>query len=106
MRTVIGPIILGMLLPVMAVSQRNLAQQEEQLATVEVTAFSTLGGSLGVPEIYRFIEVSQGKDNLAERFRKGVANNIPEGIYLIEAGLPGFTREFRIVRIFQKHVSV
>ena len=99
--------ILWTLLPASATAQRGVAPSgnTEPTGTIEVLAYSTLGVFLGSPEIHFFGE-SFDKKNLASRFQKGIATEIPYAVYIIEAGLPGFASETKTVRVFQKHVTL
>ena len=73
-------------------------------AKVEVIAFDTNGRFLGAPNVSLF--ESDDHKNLAARFRAGVADGIPFGIYRVEGRLPAYSSEIRYVRVYQPHVTV
>jgi len=85
-------------------AQPALSQEESFRATVQVLAFETRGGFLGPPQV-RVFESESHKD-FSNAFRAGVANQIPFGIYRIEAYVDGFYSEVRYVAVYRKHVTI
>jgi hypothetical protein len=73
-------------------------------ATVTVLAFDTTGRFLGAPDINLFER--ENEKNLAEKFHEGVAKGMPLGVYRIEAVLPAYYPERRIVRVYQPDVTI
>jgi hypothetical protein len=74
-------------------------------ARVEVVAYREDDGRLlGAPQVQVF-ESADG-ENLASRFRGGVADGIPFGVYRIEARLPAYTADGGFVSIYQPRVTL
>jgi hypothetical protein len=72
---------------------------------VELVTFEEATGRLlGPPEV-RVFESDTGK-NFASQFHSGVADNIPHGIYRLEAFVPGYSAELRYVLINQARATV
>src|SRR5438105_1786080 len=72
-------------------------QEPLPLATVEVVAFSTHGAPLGPPMVTIFRR--EGGRNLSSIFHSRVADDIPYGVYRIEAHATGFSSQSQNVRV-------
>ncbi len=77
---------------------------ESGLATVEVMAFDSRGKFLGAPMVTVF--ESDDHTNFAAKFRNGVADRIPFGMYKVEGRLTGYSSEVRYIRIFEHRALV
>jgi hypothetical protein len=91
---------LVMLVPFLSVAQRTVDRgpTESYVARVQVLAFGSTGQLIGAPEVFGFVEISS-KEDLTSTFKDGVAKNVPFGTYVLDAGLTGFSREARVVRV-------
>jgi hypothetical protein len=78
--------------------------QRKDLAKVEIIAYDTRGIRLGAPNVMTF--ESEHHENIASQFHMGTADNIPFGIYRIEAWLPAYSSEVRYVRVYQRRVTI
>ena len=97
------------LVPNVLVAQRLAATEpnsREPAATVELIAFSTRGVFLPLAPIVVEVFQSEGEKNLAAKFRNGVAEGVPFGIYRMKARLSGFYPEERYVRVNQQRTTV
>jgi hypothetical protein len=74
-------------------------------STVSVIAFDTNGKFLGSPSVSVF-EDPDDRNNLAAKFQKGVAAQIPYGMYRIVGYLTGYSSDMKYVWVYQSHVSV
>ena len=74
-------------------------------ATVNVVAFDTSGKFLGAPSVSVF-EDPDDRSNLAPKFQKGIAEQIPYGMYRIEGYLVGHSSDTKYVWVYQSHVTV
>jgi hypothetical protein len=99
---------LGVVLSLLTVTQTAAGQATarylKRSARVKVIAFDTEGRYLGPPLVRAF--ESDDRVNLASKFRRGAATNIPFGVYRIEGFLTGYTSETRFVRIYQPQTVV
>jgi hypothetical protein len=75
----------------------------QNLATVKIVAYDTRGMRLGAPNVLNF--ESESHEDLAAKFHKGLAENIPFGVYRIKAQLPAYFSEVRYVRVYQDRVT-
>jgi hypothetical protein len=106
---VLTPVVLGATVAVLtmqlaAQAQPNSNRGQEKFAAVKVLAFDTAGRFLGSPNIKLF--ESETGENLAGKFRGGIAEDIPPGVYRIEAGLPAYYPARKFVRVYQPEVTV
>jgi hypothetical protein len=99
----------GILLPILLQSQAATQHgpkptDVDSVARVEIIAFESKGRFLGPPNVSIF--ESADHENLASRFRDGVATGIPYGVYRIEARLPAYFSDVRYLRVYQAKVTV
>lgn len=88
---------------------QDRAPSEPYQSRVEVLAFQTDGSFIGAPEVRLFESAdheSVDQKDFAKKFRAGVADNIPFGIYKLTAYTSGFYSETRYVAVFQHRVTV
>src|ERR1035437_7853004 len=83
---------------------RAATEAQEPAARVEIVAFEANGKFLGAPNVSVFEPYDHR--NLAARFRDGVANGVPYGVYRIEGRLPGCSSDVRYVRVYQPTVMI
>jgi hypothetical protein len=104
---VIYTMALVMLMPFLCVAQRTVdrGRAESFVARVQILAFASTGKFVGAPEVFSFVEISS-KQNLTSRFKDGIANDVPFGTYVLDAGFSAFTREERVVRVAKKEVPI
>src|ERR1035437_4712023 len=84
-----------------------VVEAPHQVASVEVLAFDTMGGTIPSDNlnIRAFEQLGSNKD-YAPKFHNGRAKDMPFGYYRIKANYPGFNTEERIVRIFQDKTTI
>jgi hypothetical protein len=87
-------------------------RQEEKLralavpaSTVRVVAYEANGRYLGAPDISTFVDAGNQQD-LAAKFRGGVATAIPYGVYRVEGKQPWYYPDERYVRVYQPSVTI
>jgi hypothetical protein len=71
---------------------------------VEVVAFGSNGKFLGAPNVTLF--ESEDRRDIARRFQRGIAENVPFGVYRIRAFLPGFYSCVRYAAVYQRRTTV
>jgi hypothetical protein len=80
------------------------AEKRDPTAIVEVIAFDTFGGSIPSDAIH--VEHFEGNGtDYAQKFRGGVADDIPLGEYQITVSISGFQSERRMVNIRAKRTA-
>jgi hypothetical protein len=83
---------------------RGVLAQSKNVATVEVFAYDTRGIKLDHPKITAFRSDDSG--DYASHFEKGVAGNIPFGLYRLQAEYPSHYAGLRYVLVYQQKVNV
>ena len=80
-------------------------QEQEGTATVEVLGFASNGGFIQTSPSVEVFENYKRK-NLAEKFKNGVAEGVPFGVYRMKGYVQGFLSEERTVWVFQRHTTI
>ena len=97
--------VLGLCLAAQETPSGPVRAPKEKTATVEVLVYREEDGKLlGAPQVRAF-ESDDHKD-LASKFRSGVAEGIPYGVYHLQAYLPAYTAGGDYVSVFQPRVTV